>query len=143
MRAEPGFFFYQFECVGVCRVEGCEPQPNEHMKKLLVLFIAVAATVGFSPQAEARGHRGPSRHYVEYHHTCRGPAWVETYIAYYDCHGHPVFRTRVVPVRRVVRPAACHSVRTVRPARYHRVERAPRRVCHPRTGVRVTLSAWR
>lgn len=81
------------------------------MKKLIgILTIAIAAFIA-APQAEAHGHRGPGRYYVEYHRDCRGPAWVETYIAYYDHCGHPVFRTRVVPARPRYCPPPRRAVR--------------------------------
>lgn len=98
------------------------------MKKTALVIIATAiAAFAFAPAAEARGHRGPSRHYVEYHRTCHGPAWVETYVAYYDRWGRPVFHTRVVPVRRVVRH---HRYPVPPPVRY----------CPPpRSGVSVSF----
>lgn len=70
------------------------------MKKLIgILTLGIAAMVA-TPNAEARHYNRPSRVYVEYHRSCGGPAYVERYIAYYDCHGHAVWRTRVIPVRR-------------------------------------------
>jgi hypothetical protein len=70
------------------------------MKKLIgILTLGIVAMIA-TPTAEARHSRGPSRVYVEYHRSCRGPAYVERYIAYYDHCGHPVWRTRVIPVRR-------------------------------------------
>jgi len=70
------------------------------MKKLIaILTLGIAAMVA-TPTAEARHYHRPSRVYVEYHRSCRGPAYVERYIAYYDCHGHAVWRSRVIPVRR-------------------------------------------
>jgi len=69
------------------------------MKKLIgILTLGIAALLA-TPAAEARSH-GSSRVYVEYHRSCRGPAYVERYVAYYDSCGHPVFRSRVVPVHR-------------------------------------------
>jgi hypothetical protein len=71
---------------------------DRNMKKLITILTIITAALFASPSAEARGCH--SRSYVSYHRTCNGPAWVETYIAYYDDCGHPVFRTRVVPIRR-------------------------------------------
>ncbi len=70
------------------------------MKKLLGILTIVIATVVAAPSADARPYHRPARHYVEFHRSCGGPAWVERYIAYYDSCGHPVFRTRVIPVHR-------------------------------------------
>lgn len=70
------------------------------MKKLLGILTIVIATVIATPSADARHYHRPSRHYVEYHRSCGGPAWVEHYVAYYDSCGHPVFRTRIIPVHR-------------------------------------------
>lgn len=67
------------------------------MKKPIILFAVALVSLFAAPAAEARGHH--SRAYVSFHRSCGGPAWVETYIAYYDHCGHPVFRKRVVPVR--------------------------------------------
>ncbi len=71
------------------------------MKKLIgILTLGIAALVA-TPTAEARPHHHrSSRVYVEFLRSCRGPAWVERYVAYYDCHGHPVWRSRVIPARR-------------------------------------------
>jgi hypothetical protein len=41
---------------------------------------------------------------VEYCRSCGGPAYIETYVAFYNDCGDPVFRTRVIPVE-VYRPA--------------------------------------
>ena len=115
--------------------------PNPDMKKPIAIVIALAAMFTLAPKAEARGHYGPSRHYVEYHHHCNGPAWVETYFAGYDRCGRPVYRTRVIPVRRDVHRVRHCDARPVyrRPCR---IERAPR-PCPPRPGVSVTFSTWR
>ncbi len=68
------------------------------MKKPIILIAAALVALFAAPVAEARGCH--SRSYVKYHRSCGGPAWVETYVAFYDRCGRPVFRTRVVPVRR-------------------------------------------
>ncbi|MES2997293.1 MAG: hypothetical protein V4733_10840 [Verrucomicrobiota bacterium] len=68
------------------------------MKKLFGIIAVSLAVFAAAPDAEARNHRGSGRYYVEYHHHCHGPAWVETYLAYYDRYGHPVYRTRVIPI---------------------------------------------
>lgn len=83
-------------------------------KNALVILATAVAAFAFAPAAEAHGRHRPSRHYVEYHRSCHGPAWVETYVAYHDRWGHPVFRTRVVPVRRVVRHRHYHVAPPVR-----------------------------
>ena len=70
------------------------------MKKILGILTIAIATVFAAPSADARHYHRPSRTYVEFHRSCRGPAWVERYVAYYDSCGHPVFRTRVIPIRR-------------------------------------------
>ena len=67
------------------------------MKKPIILLAVALVSLFAAPAAEARGC---GRSYVSYHRSCGGPAWVETYIAFYDHCGHPVFRTRVIPVRR-------------------------------------------
>ncbi|WP_265594583.1 hypothetical protein [Haloferula sp. BvORR071] len=70
------------------------------MKHLITLLTLGTAIFLAAPAAEARGHGyRPSRVYVEYHRSCRGPAYIERYVAYYDCHGCPVWRTRVIPIR--------------------------------------------
>lgn len=91
------------------------------MKKFIGIFTIAFAGIFIAPDAEARGHRdrahreeyrghhhhrhhrhhrhvAPRRHYVKYHSHCHGPAWVETYVAYYS-YGRPVYRSRVIPVR--------------------------------------------
>ncbi len=106
------------------------------MKKLLgILTLGIAALIA-TPTAEARGHRGPSRHYVEYHRSCGGPAWVETYVAYYDHCGHPVYRTRVVPVRHHRHRAHVH-----RPAPH--CGPAIRPHVHVRPGITVHFGGYR
>ncbi len=70
------------------------------MKKFIGILTLGIAAICATPTAEARHYNGPSRVYVEYHRSCGGPAYVERYIAYYDCHGHAVWRTRVIPIRR-------------------------------------------
>jgi hypothetical protein len=70
------------------------------MKHLITLLTLGTAVFLAAPTAEARGHYRSSRTYVEYHRSCRGPAYIERYVAYYDCHGHPVWRVRVIPVHR-------------------------------------------
>jgi hypothetical protein len=67
------------------------------MKKPFILLAVALVSLFATPAAEARGC---GRSYVSYHRTCGGPAWVETYIAFYDRCGHPVYRTRIIPVRR-------------------------------------------
>ena len=67
------------------------------MKKPFVLLAVALVSLFAAPAAEARGC---GRSYVSYHRSCGGPAWIETYIAFYDHCGHPVFRTRIIPVRR-------------------------------------------
>jgi len=67
------------------------------MKKPFILLAVALVSMFAAPAAEARGC---GRSYVTYHRSCGGPAWVETYIAYYDHCGHAVYRTRVIPVHR-------------------------------------------
>ena len=67
------------------------------MKKPFILLAVALVSLFAAPAAEARGC---GRSYVSYHRSCGGPAWVETYIAYYDHCGHAVYRTRIIPVRR-------------------------------------------
>jgi hypothetical protein len=67
------------------------------MKKPIILLAVALVSLFAAPAAEARG---PGRSYVSYHRSCGGPAWVETYVAFYDRCGHPVFRTRIIPVHR-------------------------------------------
>ena len=73
------------------------------MRKPIILVAVAMAALFAAPAAEARSYH--SRHYVKYHRSCSGPAWVETYVAYYDHCGRPVLRKRVVPVHRHYRPA--------------------------------------
>ncbi|MCW1913215.1 hypothetical protein OJ996_06510 [Luteolibacter sp. GHJ8] len=69
------------------------------MKKLIgILTLGIAALVA-TPTADARHYHRPSRTYVEFHRSCRGPAYIERYVAYYDRHGCAVWRTRVIPIR--------------------------------------------
>jgi hypothetical protein len=87
------------------------------MKKLIPILTLVLATLFATPSAEARSRA--SRSYVSHHRSCGGPAWVETYVAYYDHCGRPVYRTRVIPVHRHYRPVyrplpACPPVPYVR-----------------------------
>lgn len=110
------------------------------MKKLIgILTLGIAALLA-APSVEARGHRGPSRHYVEFHRSCNGPAWVETYVAYYDSCGHPVYRTRVVPVRRVHRHHHIHGP-AYRPAPHHGPAVRPH--VHIRPGITVHIGGYR
>lgn len=67
------------------------------MKKPFILMAVALVSLFATPAAEARGC---GRSYVSYHRSCGGPAWIETYIAFYDHCGHPVFRTRIIPVPR-------------------------------------------
>lgn len=71
------------------------------MKKLIPILTIALATLFAAPAAEARSRC--SRSYVSHHRSCGGPAWIETYIAYYDHCGRPVYRTRVIPVHRPYR----------------------------------------
>jgi len=93
------------------------------MNKLTgIITLGIAALIA-TPVAEARdrrvvyvesGYRGdrdcdrpiprPTRRYVEYCRSCDGPAYIETYVAYFNDYGDPVYRTRVIPVE-VCRPA--------------------------------------
>jgi hypothetical protein len=66
------------------------------MKKLVPILTLVLATLIATPAADARSRC--SRSYVSHHRSCGGPAWIETYLAYYDHCGRPVYRTRVIPV---------------------------------------------
>ena len=68
------------------------------MKKLIPILTLVLATLIATPAAEARSRC--SRSYVSHHRSCGGPAWIETYVAYYDHCGRPVYRTRVIPLHR-------------------------------------------
>jgi len=76
------------------------------MKTLMPVVTLALAALFAAPVAEARCH--PSRSYVSFHRSCGGPAWIETYVAFYDACGYPVFRTRVVPIRRCHRPVHRH-----------------------------------
>ena len=79
---------------------GTSESQYDIMKKLIgILTLGIAALLA-TPTAEARHSRGPSRTYVSFHRSCGGPAYIERYIASYDCHGHAIWRTRVIPVRR-------------------------------------------
>jgi hypothetical protein len=68
------------------------------MKKLIPILTLVLATLIATPAAEARSRC--TRSYVSHHRSCGGPAWIETYVAYYDHCGRPVYRTRVIPIHR-------------------------------------------
>ena len=68
------------------------------MKKLIPILTVVLATLFVTPDADARGYS--SRSYVSHHRSCGGPAWIETYVAYYANCGRPVYRTRIIPIRR-------------------------------------------
>lgn len=88
------------------------------MNKLTGIITLGLAALTFAPAAQARHHEsycddGPpvvvrheacSRRYVEYCRSCDGPAYIETYVAYYTRCGDPVYRTRVIPIE-VCRPA--------------------------------------
>lgn len=87
------------------------------MKKLIPILTIALAALFAAPSAEARGYH--SRSYVDHHRSCGGPAWIETYVAYYDHCGRPVFRTRVVPVVRHFRPVY-RPVPVCPPPVYHR-----------------------
>ncbi|MEK7954124.1 hypothetical protein [Luteolibacter soli] len=67
------------------------------MKKPIILLAVALVSMFAAPAAEARGC---GRVYVSFHRSCGGPAWLETYIAFYDRCGHPIFRTRIIPARR-------------------------------------------
>jgi hypothetical protein len=89
---------------------------NNTMKKLIPILTIALVALFAAPSAEARGYH--SRRYVDHHRSCGGPAWIETYVAYYDHCGRPVLRTRVVAAHRhyratrpVYRPApVCRPV---------------------------------
>lgn len=92
---------------------------KEIMKTLLTTLTVISLSlVGFSQQAEARGHS--SRVYVSSYQPCGTPVYSERYLVGYDRCGNPVWGTRTIrqryrPVARPVRRATYHEPAYVAP----------------------------